>query len=206
MCPNPSCFSSDFRKIVYYQRNPARYVRAQYQFLKGSYLILLAIRAGETLTTAPTGMVRASWTRIDLATLRRIVCLAASTLDLKAARQHEDIGKMRRRALNILVHDSTAALERFLEQLDPEGSLSRWLNHCRLGAIAPWSTKHTDLAWSPPEKLGVFCRGNSLCVLLGKSQHFRWWQLKYFVFSALPGKIIQFDCTHIFFKWVETTT
>ena len=32
----------------------------------------------------------------------------------------------------------------------------------------------------------------------------RWWQLKYFLFSPLPGEMIQFSL--IFFKWVESTS
>ena len=35
-----------------------------------------------------------------------------STLDLQVVRQHEDVGKMKRRALATLVHDSPAALKR----------------------------------------------------------------------------------------------
>ena len=31
-----------------------------------------------------------------------------------------------------------------------------------------------------------------------------WWQLKYFLFSQLPGEMIQFDYI-MFFRWVETT-
>ena len=31
-----------------------------------------------------------------------------------------------------------------------------------------------------------------------------WWQLKYFLFSQLPGEMIQFDYI-ILFRWVETT-
>ena len=38
--------------------------------------------------------------RIDLAALQQIIHLAASTLDLEVVRQHEDIGKMNRRALD----------------------------------------------------------------------------------------------------------
>ena len=54
--------------------------------------------------------------RIDLAALQHIIHLAASTLDLEVVRQHEDIGKMKRRALDPLVHDSTAALKRFKDE------------------------------------------------------------------------------------------
>ena len=32
----------------------------------------------------------------------------------------------------------------------------------------------------------------------------RWWQLKYFLFSPLPGEMILFSL--IFFKWVESTS
>ena len=51
--------------------------------------------------------------RIDLAALQQIIHLAASTLDLEVVRQHEDVGKEKKRALNALVHDSSAALKRF---------------------------------------------------------------------------------------------
>ena len=51
--------------------------------------------------------------RIDLAALQQIIDLAASILDLEVVPQHEDIGTMKRRALDTLVHDSTAALKRF---------------------------------------------------------------------------------------------
>ena len=51
--------------------------------------------------------------RIDLAALHQIIHLAASTLDLEVVRQHQDVGKEKKRALDALVYDSSAALKRF---------------------------------------------------------------------------------------------
>ena len=45
--------------------------------------------------------------RIDIAALEQIVLLAASTLDLE--RQHDEVGKEKKRALNALVENSAAA-------------------------------------------------------------------------------------------------
>ena len=49
--------------------------------------------------------------KIDLTALRKIILLAASTLDLEVIRGHEDVGKNKRKALDGLVADSDAALK-----------------------------------------------------------------------------------------------
>ena len=48
--------------------------------------------------------------RIDIAALEQIVLLAASTLDLEMVRQHDKVGKEKKRALNALVENSAAAV------------------------------------------------------------------------------------------------
>ena len=49
--------------------------------------------------------------KIDLTALRKIILLAASTLDLEVVRGHQDVGKKKRKALNALVADSGDALK-----------------------------------------------------------------------------------------------
>ena len=64
-----------------------------------------------------SGSGSASWASPTwFGSLEQIIHLAASTLDLEVVLQHEDIGKMKRRALDPLVHDSTAALKRFKDE------------------------------------------------------------------------------------------
>ena len=48
--------------------------------------------------------------RIDIAALEQTVLLAASTLDLEMVRQHDEVGKEKKRALNALVENSAAAV------------------------------------------------------------------------------------------------
>ena len=50
--------------------------------------------------------------KIDLTALRKIILLAASTLDLEVIRGHQDVGQKKRKALNALVADSGDELKR----------------------------------------------------------------------------------------------
>ena len=54
--------------------------------------------------------VPGSLPRIDVAALEQIVLLAASTLDLEVVREHQEVGKEKKRALNALIEDSAAAV------------------------------------------------------------------------------------------------
>ena len=53
-----------------------------------------------------------------LAALQQTIHLAASTLDLEIIREHEDVGKKKRKDLDALVYDSSAALKRFKSEED----------------------------------------------------------------------------------------
>ena len=50
--------------------------------------------------------------QIDLVALQKIIHLAAPTLDLEVIREHQDVGKTKRKDLDALVADSGAALKR----------------------------------------------------------------------------------------------
>ena len=49
--------------------------------------------------------------QIDLADLKQIIHLAASTMDLNVVREDKDVGKRMNKTLNNLVQDSAAALK-----------------------------------------------------------------------------------------------
>ena len=56
--------------------------------------------------------------QIDVVALQKTIHLVASTLDLDIIREHNDVGKQKRKHLDALVSDSSAALNRLKSEKD----------------------------------------------------------------------------------------
>ena len=81
--------------------------------------------------------------RIDIAALEQIVLLAASTLDLEMVRQHDEVGKEKKRALNALVENSAAAVAKVRR-------LTGWKNIHVVEDVTYFCGWHD--AWGNPER------------------------------------------------------
>ena len=111
-----ACGSNAWRTIGW--GHSSRHRRAGSRVRMNAYSAMLEQKATCTTCDYRSAFTLPSWTfcegqNISFRALQQIIHLAASTLDLEVVRQHEDIGKMKGRALDTLVHDSTAALRRF---------------------------------------------------------------------------------------------
>ena len=111
---------SEARMKTYY---PMFQQQATHEYLERFHASEL-IREHETLSLrAPGQMFQALQVpeqihQIELVALQKIIHLAASTLGLEIIREHKDVGKQKRKDLDALVSDSSAALKRLKSEKD----------------------------------------------------------------------------------------